>query len=934
VSGDVLAVGAPTTVVNGNTNSGAAYVFYRDLHTTAWREQKQVLPHDSAELFDFGSALALDRDTLAVALPSGMVHGRPHASGVYVFRRDHGGADQWGEVLKIADPFVDANSVFALSVAISAELIFVGGANALSGYPDYEGIGRVIVFERDRGGPDAWGRVTTIFESDVDGTSTLDEAFGRALAVDGDNLLIGAPPAEYGRTGAAYMFRRDSVDRDRWQYVTRLSAATGRGALENFGQSVALAGDTAVVGAPGYYLSEANAAYVFRHDDKADAWNAVGEVKALDEERNTGFGQSLASTPDRIVISAPNRMVESAPARGAVYEFTRSQTDGQSWGQTAVLTATNGEANDEFGSAVAIDELTTLAGAPQRGNDWVKGEHNFGGVYLYDVEATSNECQPALQPSDTLVDSGEVAKSGNLSLSASPGALEAPLRVWVEAVPAPAEPLPPGLTLLGGHYNIGAECSHLSPANSPFVIRLPVPPGAPVDRMFAVALVPTSTFVHPLPLSKVWLPVFGTYDAERGAYAVDTAGLHSEGMTMALAEDPALGQPQTRSRPGRTPSTTLGLTPDDVACIGLGNLCNGDLPAKTYQYLQEASEQYSNQGFPEPRLRRLLSPSRIRGGGVRLVSRRTWFTLCYPEADAVYEPYWAEIDLCVDESQPPSDQWLRQNVRHELFHAIQHTYVNVGGGPGRMSPATEAWILEGTAQTAAGWDGAAPHRVTDHPLMSPRSVAVSIESNEISASRPYAYEAQDFWIYLLSSKQLPLGELNSFFERGATTESVAERMEYPPDPRYARLGEEYWAWAKNQAYENKTKLHTTNSTECAVTSTAGAVQTHTYRPPTPDGGGSTDVGVEFRQGLESRLVIVTIDDELADGVDNLTFKVDNKNVGYKVYSIEPPDGDCHAEADGPRTFAHLDAGANVLILLSNKEYGAAAFSRRVTVSIQ
>jgi hypothetical protein len=162
-------------------------LFYRDAATNQWSERKQLLPHDTVEFFTFGQALAVDGDTIAITVPSGTLNSVSQEAGVYLFGRHEGGPDQWGGIIKITDPIANAGGVFASSVALAGDLLFVGAVSASAD-------GMVMIFERDRGGPNMWGKIATILESDLGSAKGTDEAFGAAVAVDGDNLLIGAPP--------------------------------------------------------------------------------------------------------------------------------------------------------------------------------------------------------------------------------------------------------------------------------------------------------------------------------------------------------------------------------------------------------------------------------------------------------------------------------------------------------------------------------------------------------------------------------------------------------------------------------------------------------------------------------------------------------------------------------------------------------------------
>lgn len=188
VSGDLLVVGAPgESLIGPSIYAGAAYVFVRDAATGQWGNERRLLPHDTASFFSFGRSLAIDGDTVAVSVPTGVRDAVPQEGGVYLFERDRGGADQWGAVTRISDEVVDTGGDFGTVLALAGDLLVAGAITAA-------GEEMLMVFERDRGGTDAWGKVATILETDVTDSGPGDEVFGSDVAVEGDDLLVGAPP--------------------------------------------------------------------------------------------------------------------------------------------------------------------------------------------------------------------------------------------------------------------------------------------------------------------------------------------------------------------------------------------------------------------------------------------------------------------------------------------------------------------------------------------------------------------------------------------------------------------------------------------------------------------------------------------------------------------------------------------------------------------
>ncbi|MCH8920375.1 MAG: FG-GAP repeat protein, partial [Chloroflexi bacterium] len=170
--------------------------------------------------------------------------------------------------------------------------------------------------------------------------------FGFSVAVDGDTAVVGAFRESAGgsNAGAAYVFGRNEGGADNWGEVKKLTASDAQGA-DLFGWSVAVDGDTAVVGA---HLEDAGgnaagAAYVFgRNEGGADNWGEVAKLTASDAQGNDRFGWSVAVDGDTAVVGA---YLEDTAANnaGAVYVFGRNESGADNWGEVAKLTASDAQ---------------------------------------------------------------------------------------------------------------------------------------------------------------------------------------------------------------------------------------------------------------------------------------------------------------------------------------------------------------------------------------------------------------------------------------------------------------------------------------------------------------------------------------------------------------------------------------------------------------
>jgi uncharacterized repeat protein (TIGR01451 family) len=218
----------------------------------------------------------------------------------------------------------------------------------------------------------------------------LGDEFGRSASVDEDWLAVGAPFADgprAGGSGVVYLFRhQDSTPS--WVYAAKLSASDGaRG--DQFGLTLALSGNTLVVGAPnavGTAGSLSGVVYVFHLD--GGSWAEHQKLTAGDAAAFDNFGFSLGLDGSTLVVGAPFHDRGSAAGNaGTAYVFQSDDTN--NWSQKAPLLAGDGAADDEYGASVSVSGDTLVVGA--RADD-VNGLRDAGSAYIYQGSgATWNE---------------------------------------------------------------------------------------------------------------------------------------------------------------------------------------------------------------------------------------------------------------------------------------------------------------------------------------------------------------------------------------------------------------------------------------------------------------------------------------------------------------------------------------------------------------
>ncbi|MCG3125393.1 MAG: hypothetical protein CHACPFDD_00212 [Phycisphaerae bacterium] len=217
-----------------------------------------------------------------------------------------------------------------------------------------------------------WVQQSQLFASD----SAKDDGFGSSVAISGDTVVVGSPgddtPAG-ANTGSAYVFVRVG---GAWTEQAHLFASDGA-PNDLFGTSVALAADTLLVGASGDDTpdggEDAGSAYVFMRS--GSVWTEQARLHASNGAMGDRFGRSAALDADTAVIGADSFDVAgNGTDGGAAYVFHRS---GGVWLEQAQLLASDADGGDLFGCSVSIDDDTAVVGAY-----WDSGA--IGAAYVFE----------------------------------------------------------------------------------------------------------------------------------------------------------------------------------------------------------------------------------------------------------------------------------------------------------------------------------------------------------------------------------------------------------------------------------------------------------------------------------------------------------------------------------------------------------------------
>ena len=305
---------------------------------------------------------------MVIGAPSNDENGIDSGS-AYVFEHDSAGV--WNQVTKLVAGDAAAFDRFGDSVAISRDWVVIGARRDNDNGIDS---GSAYVFERDAGG--TWTGVQKL----VAGDGAVGDDFGISVAITGDRAVIGANFDDVTgvNSGSAYVFERNAAGT--WIGVQKLISGDAV-AGDQFGWSVAISGNRALIGAPydnnnDFFDDDFGSAYVFERN-VGGTWNQVAKLLASDGSGFVQFGWSVGISGDGAVIGA-RRGDGTSNLSGLAYVFERNA--GGAWAEVQKLLASDFTVGASFGASVAISGERAVIGAPNKGDQGLFS----GAAYIFE----------------------------------------------------------------------------------------------------------------------------------------------------------------------------------------------------------------------------------------------------------------------------------------------------------------------------------------------------------------------------------------------------------------------------------------------------------------------------------------------------------------------------------------------------------------------
>jgi hypothetical protein len=353
-----------TAIIGAYQDGGVGSAYIYEFDGTNWVQTQQLTaPAGAATDDNFGWSVGISGATAIVGSRSNDTGGSNRGS-VYIY--EFNGAN-WVQTQQLQASDAANEDAFGTSVAISGNVAIVGAEFADNGASN---TGSAYIFEYN--GTD-WVQTAELIPGDLN----IEDKFGFSVAISGTTAIVGAFGDDdiAGNSGSAYIFEYNGSN---WVQTAKLNAGDAEaGAL--FGYSVAISGNTAIVGARSddhNGVADSGSAYIFQFD--GNTWVQTAKLNASDVAVGDFFGVSVALDGSTAIVGAIADD-DSGINSGSAYVF---EFDGNGWSQTNKLTASDAASLDNFGIAVDVSDTNVLVGSYL---DDFSGKNDSGSVYAFNA---------------------------------------------------------------------------------------------------------------------------------------------------------------------------------------------------------------------------------------------------------------------------------------------------------------------------------------------------------------------------------------------------------------------------------------------------------------------------------------------------------------------------------------------------------------------
>ena len=332
ISGNYAFIGANFDDVGANQNQGSASIY--QFNGSNWVVMEKITEAGGSAEDNFGSSVSVSGNFAAVSVP-GDDEGGSNRGSVMMY---HFNGSAWVFTQKLTDATGASGDNFGLSVSVSGNYLIVGA-------PDDDNAavldqGSISIFQYNGS---SWVFMQKIF----DATGTADDRFGFAVSISGSYCIAGAPE-EANLTGSASIYQYNGSS---WVLMQKLTDPAGQG-FDNFGCSVSISGNFAVVGAFGDDNNRGSAV-VFRLT--GSSWPFMQKITEPTGSQNDLFGISVCLSGNYVIVGAAADNINLSIGQGSATIFTKI---GAGWQKLQFISDPGGKQFDSFGISTSFDATT------------------------------------------------------------------------------------------------------------------------------------------------------------------------------------------------------------------------------------------------------------------------------------------------------------------------------------------------------------------------------------------------------------------------------------------------------------------------------------------------------------------------------------------------------------------------------------------------
>ena len=363
ISGNFAIVGAHLDDVGANVNQGSASIF--QYNGTNWVLMQKITDTTGAANDFFGYSVSISGNFAIVGAYYDDVgaNGNQGSASIYKFN-----GTNWVLMQKITDTTGAANDTFGYSVSISGKYAIVGinldnvGVNSDQG--------SASIYQNN-------GTNWVLMQKITDATGAANDYFGYSVSISGNYAIVGSYQDDIGTNadqGSASIYQYNGTN---WVLINKITDATGA-ENDDFGNSVSISDNYAIVGARnddvGTNINEGSASF---YQYNGTNWVLMQKITDAAGAAGDNFGYSVSISGNFAIVGA---VLDDGGANADQGSASIYQRVGLGWQKLQYLTDPAGNANDEFGISTAIDGTTKrfLSGVPNYADN--SGKVVFGKV--------------------------------------------------------------------------------------------------------------------------------------------------------------------------------------------------------------------------------------------------------------------------------------------------------------------------------------------------------------------------------------------------------------------------------------------------------------------------------------------------------------------------------------------------------------------------